>query len=207
MNVSRSIAHLFSSLGLVAAALILAPPPPLWANGSPVNIVLSYLDGTSNWGSKSAAGVAELITSEGVLRLTATDMDQIERDTYVAWLVDTASGESLSVTSFQVGADRLAHIDFERDDPIPERPWNMLLVTVEPEGSTPASPGSRHAIAGRFPLPAVSGGGRPGQLPLTGGTAPTDGGLMISPVAILAMLAVAGFAFAAGWGSRRRMHS
>src|SRR5205085_2342249 len=58
---------------------------------------------------------------------------------------------------------------------IPERDWDLVLVSVEAEGPSPTAPSNRHSIAGRVTLPAASQG-QPSELPRTGGppTLPAD---------------------------------
>ena len=55
---------------LAAPLALLAPAGPAQANGTPIRITLRYMPGLSNFGPQNATGVAELITSEGEVRLT-----------------------------------------------------------------------------------------------------------------------------------------
>src|SRR5262245_7130956 len=78
---------------LLASTLALATPAaPAWANGTPIRIVLSYLNGVSSFGPKNATGVAELITSEGEVRLTAAGLQKLgDNEEYQLWI---SSGEA-----------------------------------------------------------------------------------------------------------------
>ena len=49
-----------------------------------------------------------------------------------------------------VTSDRLSAFDVVLPDPIPDKHWNLLLVTVE-DSATPERPSDTHSIAGVFP--------------------------------------------------------
>ena len=62
---------------LAVTVALLAPAGPAQANGTPIRITLRYVDGLSNFGPRNATGVAELITSEGEVRLTAAGLQKL----------------------------------------------------------------------------------------------------------------------------------
>lgn len=195
---------------LLALATLAAPAR---ANGTPIRIVLSYLEGVSNFGPRNATGVAELITSEGEVRLTATGLQQLgESEEYRLWIIANATNERLSLATFSVADNGVARLDLVLKDPIPEKPWDLMLVSVEAKGAQPAAPSARHAIAGRFPT-VPGGGAQPSQLPNTGGDTPTGAsssaaqlgfGLSAGVLALLALLAAGLIGFALGRAGARR---
>ena len=92
------------SAALLALALTVATPVgPAWANGTPIRIVLSYLNGVSNFGPQNATGVAELITSEGEVRLTAAGLQKLaDNEEYVLWISSDETNERLRLGTVQV---------------------------------------------------------------------------------------------------------
>jgi hypothetical protein len=152
--------------GLVALTVAITPAR---ANGNPLTITLSYLDGVSNWGPTNAAGVAEMVGKEGELRLVANGLPQLGSEQYEVWILNTTRGDRMALGSFSAGDGGVGKLDLILDEPIPDKQWNMMMITVEPEAGQPSAPGARHSIAGRFPT--ASSAGRPGELPRTGGAA------------------------------------
>jgi len=153
------------ALGLVVALGL--PAAPSAANGTPFNVVLSYLNGVSTWGPTNATGVAEIATRDGEVRLSATGLPHLSGEQYVVWIVDTAQGVRRPLASFNSDG-AVARVDEVLPDSIPERAWDIVLISVESEGSLPAAPSSRHSIAGRI-QPPVTSQGQPSELPRTGG--------------------------------------
>jgi hypothetical protein len=185
---------------------------PVQANGTPIRIVLSHLNGVSNFGPQNATGVAELITSEGEVRLTAAGLQKLpDNEQYVLWITSAAANENLLLTPVNVGDGGVARVDVVLRSPIPEKPWDLMVLTVEAKGSTPPAPSDRRSIAGRFPSPGE--GGAPRVLPNTGGdvpvgtpAAPVAGwfGLSGAGAALLILLLAGGVGYAIGRvGSRR----
>jgi hypothetical protein len=157
---------------LLALLALAGWPGPARANGTPINVVLQYLGGVSNWGPPNASGVAEIITGEGEVRLQATGLPRLSGERYLLWIIDTTSNTQLPLGAFNAGADGVGRLDLVLDQPIPDGAWNLLLVTVEAEGPPPASPSNRRSIAGRIAEPGPGAGGpRPAELPRTGGPA------------------------------------
>uniref|UniRef100_A0A7C2WHM0 Anti-sigma factor n=1 Tax=Thermorudis sp. TaxID=1969470 RepID=A0A7C2WHM0_9BACT len=152
--------------GLLCLSLSLLAAPTAHANGGPVRIVLSYVQGISNWGPHEASGVLELVKAEGEVRMTATGLPSLSDEQYVLWIVQEATGEHLKLASFNANAEGVAQLDLLLPQPIPDSDWSLALVTVEssPEAS---QPGQRRSLAGHFPKPV--GARVPSQLPNTGG--------------------------------------
>jgi hypothetical protein len=197
-------------LAVILAGLGVAglPPAPVAGNGAPVNIALLYIEGISNWGPTNAAGIAELVMKEGEVRLTATGLQPLQGEDYRLSLLNTSNGDQMALATFRTGDDRVARLDLVLNEAIPEKGWNLLLVSVGPDQQSASSDqqsairnpqsairnGGRRSIAGRFPLPESSQG-RPAELPRTGDGGPaTDGaspllvgalGLLLGVVATL----------------------
>lgn len=212
---TRHRARAFVAAAALGLGLALGlPAVPGHANGSPINVTLTYLPGVSNWGPTNATGVAELVFREGEVRLTATGLPALQDERYRLWLINTVTGEELPLVGFNSDDDGVARLDRVLEDAIPDRDWNLLLVTVEPNGNPARAPGDRRAIAGRI-VPPTTGQERPGELPRTGG-APEPGLPLAAPgrqstfpaglaaaAALLPVALVAGFGLGR-WTTRRR---
>jgi len=207
---------------LVAAALLVlalaVPTGPVQANGTPVRIVLSYLPGVSNFGPQNATGVAELITSEGEARLQAAGLQKLpDAEQYVLWISSGGSNERIPLAAVPVSDGGVIKLDLVLRSPIPEKSWDLMVLTVEAKGDLPDTPSERRAIAGRFSMTAGEGP-RPGQLPNTGGadtaeipsaitaTAPASGlfGLNGGVGVLLLLLVVGGMGYVVGRAGSRR---
>ncbi|MBX5492385.1 MAG: anti-sigma factor [Chloroflexi bacterium] len=175
-------------LGLVTAALVLlAMPSGVHANGTPINVVLQYLNGVSNWGPTNASGVAEIITGEGEVRLQATGLPRLTGERYQLWIIDSSTNTQLPLGAFNASPDGVGRLDLVLDQPIPDSSWNLLVVTVEAEGAPPATPSNRRSIAGRIAEPGPGGSTRPAELPRTGGP-PDDVPPSTRPLPVLALI-------------------
>jgi hypothetical protein len=170
VEVARSLSLPLRALALGLVLVVGLPAAPSAANGIPFNVVLSYLNGVSTWGPTNATGVAEIATRDGEVRLSATGLPRLSGEQYVVWIVDTAQGVRQPLASFNSDGT-VGRVDEVLPESIPERAWDIVLVSVEAEGRMPAAPSSRHSIAGRI-QPPVTSQGQPSELPRTGG-APT----------------------------------
>ncbi|MCC6177610.1 MAG: anti-sigma factor [Chloroflexi bacterium] len=200
--------------GLAVAALLglaLAfgqPAGPVAANGTPFHIVLSYLNGVSNWGPRNATGTAEVTTSEGEVRLTAAGLEPLpDNEEYRVWIVSSATNDLMSLGTFGVDQRGVGRLDRVLPQPIPEKPWDTMLLTVEAKGSNPSTPGDRHSIAGRFPTTASAQpnvlpntGGNPGSSQVAGPTSAVHGwyGLSTGGLILLALLVAGAIGFGLG---------
>jgi hypothetical protein len=220
LGATSSMLRYAASWRLLAAALlfclITVPAAPAQANGTPVRIVLSYLNGVSNFGPQNATGVAELITSEGEVRLQAAGLQKLgENEEYRLWISSTAANQRMPLGAVEIGESGVARMDIVLKSPIPEQPWDLMVITVEQKGQEPAAPSEKRAIAGRFSMTPGEGQEQPRQLPNTGGDVP-DGAITPAPVAgmiglslggivLLLLLMAGGVGYALGRvGSRRR---
>jgi hypothetical protein len=194
---------------LVAVAVLLATAfstTTVLADATPIQLMLLYVADVSNTGTTGASGVAELVLPEGEVRLSATDLPALEgSNRYVAWLVNSESNQYLRLGSFNANAENAVHFEDVLPDAIPNKNWNLLLVTVESELS-PSRPSNQHSIAGVFPRSDREA--PPQLLPNTGG-ADDDYILPVSnrpdwlPMAGLATLTLS-VGLAAGYGLGKR---
>ncbi len=174
---SRAMRRLLFMLLLLLVLAGTAPlgPRPVQANGTPVKVILTYRPGLSNWGPQTASGIAEIVFGEGEVRLLATGLPQLQGERYTIWLMRSDSGEALALAQGDADRNSGVRIDTVLNDSIPEKGWDIVLLTVEPAGVLPPSPGSQHSIAGYFPRESAGGAGgelpRPRELPRTGGEA------------------------------------
>jgi hypothetical protein len=155
-------------LALVAIVSAFSAGHIALADAAPIELVLLYTPNVSNTGTTKASGIAELVMSEGEVRINATDLPRLDGDKrYVAWLLNSTTNEFQRVGAFNT-AESTGAVQYENvlDDAIPDKGWNMLLITVE--GSADAdSPSNHHSIAGIFPN--ADEATLPGLLPNTGG--------------------------------------
>jgi hypothetical protein len=196
------------------ACLLTVPAGRAEANGTPVRIVLSFMNGVSNFGPQNATGVAELITSEGEVRLQAAGLQKLgDNEQYTLWISSTAANQRMALGAVPIGDGGVARMDMVLKSPIPERPWDLMVITVEQKDSEPAAPSEKRSIAGRFSM-TPGEGERPNQLPNTGGDVP-DGMIAPSPVtgmiglstaslALLLLIAAGGVGYALGRVGARR---
>jgi hypothetical protein len=143
------------------------------ADATPVQLVLIYMPNVSNTGTVSASGIAELVMPEGEVRITAADLPRLDGDKqYVAWAVNTDTNDFQRLAAFNTAeSTRAVHYENVLADAIPNRHWNLLLVTIE-DTVEAARPSSQHSIAGVFPGPDNSP--LPVALPNTGGEPLSD---------------------------------
>ena len=197
---------------LAAATALLAPANPVQANGTPIRITLRYQPGLSNFGPRSATGVAELITSEGEVRLTAAGLQKpADGEEYALWISSDETGERMRLGVVGVNDGGVGRLDTVLRQPIPEKPWNLMVISVEAKDSQPAAPSNKLSIAGRFSMSGEGGGAAPRVLPNTGGDTPTTGtpttgllGLSNGGTILLVLLLVGGIGFALGRAGARR---
>ena len=139
------------------------------ADANPTQLVLLYMPNVSNTGTQSASGVAELVMSEGEVRIQAADLPRLDGDQqYVAWLVNSHTNDFLKLGNFNT-AQSTGAVDYEtvESDAIPDKTWNLLLITVE-DGAAADHPSNQHSIAGTFP--SADNQALPEILPNTGGS-------------------------------------
>ena len=143
------------------------------ADATPVQLVLLYMPNISTTGTPAASGVAELVLPEGEVRLSVTDLPRLDApQQYVAWVVNSQTNEFLRLGAFNT-AQSTGAVRYEQvlPDPIPDKHWSLLLVTVE-DTPTPDRPSNVHSIAGVFP--PTGSQPSPNLLPNTGGPVPVQ---------------------------------
>jgi hypothetical protein len=138
------------------------------ADAAPVQLVLLYMPNVSNTGTSQASGVAELVPSEGEVRIQAAALPRLDGgQQYVAWVINTQTNQFDKLGSFNT-AQSTGAVDYEtvEQDAIPDNSWNLLLVTVE-DNVNADHPSNHHSIAGTFPN--ADNQALPEILPNTGG--------------------------------------
>lgn len=201
-----------AALCLLLSGVMAAGHTPAQANGVPVRVLLSYVRGVSTWGPADATGVAEVAKSEGEVSGSVIGLPPLQGEVYHIWLMNTGTGETFPAGSFTIGAGQhTASFRHRLLTEIPDRNWNLLLLTVEREGGVPQAPGDQKSLAGYFPSQTS---GMPQQLPRTG-----TGGLVSTASAIpdtgdgprsvvlaaglLALVCAAGTVLARAWRASR----
>ncbi len=163
-QVPKSIVFLWV-LALCLLHLALTPTPAQ-ADATPIRVVLSYLDGVSNWGPKQASGLMELVRQEGEVRLTARGLPAMGTMHYVLWITREGSDDVYRLGEPLLQADGTAVLDLLLPTAVPDRAWNLALLTLE-DSPNPEHPGPRRSLAGRFPQFSPEGP-LPRSLPNTG---------------------------------------
>jgi hypothetical protein len=158
-------------VGFMAACVWLATAALAFADATPVSLVLVYLPNVSNTGTPSASGIAELVMPEGEVRISATELPRLDGDkSYVAWVVNTETNQFYRLGAFNSARSGTIRFENVLPDAIPNKHWNLLLVTVETSAEA-AEPSKTHSIAGVFPR--ADSEPLPGVLPNTGGIDPS----------------------------------
>ena len=170
------------------------------ADATPVQLILIYTPNVSNTGTTAATGIAELVMPEGEFRLEATDLPRLEGNKqYVAWLVNTSTNEFQRLGAFNTTESSGAvHYETVLPDAIPNKHWNLLLVTVE-NSPTPDRPSAKHSIAGVFP--STDNQSLPGVLPNTGGDPDAYAPLATSRPDWLSIVGLTALTFGLGSGA------
>ncbi|MBI2885967.1 MAG: hypothetical protein HYY02_02030 [Chloroflexi bacterium] len=148
-------------------------PEVVQGNGTSIKVVLSYLSGVSNFGSQSAAGVAEIVMKEGEIKITALGMQPLTSQTYQVWLANTRSGEVWN--GGRVSPDPRGNVSATNilAGEIPDKGYNLVFLSVEEPDVAPRTPSQQRSIAGHFPT-SPAPGQQPEQLPNTGDALSVD---------------------------------
>jgi hypothetical protein len=168
---------------VVTAALALLAVPGVLANGAPVKIPLTRLPGVVNFADvPTARGEAQITAVEGDVSLIVTGLDRLQSELYQGWLVNTKTGDRLSVAKFNVTADGTAKN--QSIVVLGNKTYDLFVVTVEPEPDPSPNPDDRIVLAGYWP------GREPANLQLTataaairqtpGATPPTPSGTVVT---------------------------
>ncbi len=182
---------------LLGVAVTVAVVLWLWlAGGSraeafPVRVILSHVPTVSTFGPPQATGVVLITFSEGDVRADFVDLPVLDRtDRYALWLRNSTTGELLLLGTFDATPLPVTHVDLLLPEPIPERGWDTVLVTVEPEPDSDPAPDARIVLVGALPGTPVELDLMPPTLPETGTGRAMKGtsGLLAANTAVLAVL-------------------
>jgi hypothetical protein len=140
-----------------------------FADATPVQLILTYMPNVSNTGTTAASGIAELVLPEGEVRVSAAGLPRLEgAEEYVAWVLNTETNHVYRLGSFNSQETGTVRFEEVLPDAIPDRRWNLFLITVEKEPE-PSRPSGRHSIAGMLSNVRPEEQPLPAQLPNTGG--------------------------------------
>src|SRR5579883_1975789 len=90
---------------MAAAAALLIGMHVAFANGVPVRVKLSWLDGISNWGPRSATGEAELVLSEGTGKFAVSGLPRLAgNQVYQLWVINQTTHAVKLLSEFNVDA-------------------------------------------------------------------------------------------------------
>jgi hypothetical protein len=156
----------FSVPTALLAALLWATTA--FADATPVQLLLLYTPNVSNTDTPAASGVAELVMPEGEVRISAAGLPHLSgAERYVAWLVNSTTNQAYRLGSFNsIEGSEAVHYEDVLPDAIPNRQWNLLLVSIETSAEADR-PSSKRSIAATFPRSEREP--PPDQLPNTGG--------------------------------------
>ena len=148
---------------LVLVALLLTPALAAQANGNNQVIFLTYLPGVSNSGNKSASGIAVVDLVTGEVAVQVTNMTQIVDEHYEVWL----TGPNLTDPVHVAALPPDGHLPTVIVPNLPPMDYRYVLLTLESDGATPATPGDKRSLAGVFPnaeaVAELAGVGSSGQ--------------------------------------------
>lgn len=130
-------------------ALALLVPSSAFANGTPIKILLTKVNGVTNFGSPNARGIAEITLVEGDAKLTVTQLDRLTNELYQAWLVNTKTGERVPIGKFNTTADGTAVVNSIVT--LGNKEYDLFAITVEPEPDPSPEADSRIVLAGYWP--------------------------------------------------------
>jgi hypothetical protein len=122
---------------------------PGLANGTPVKIPLSKLAGVVNFGGEPAGGLAEVVAVEGDVTVQVQGLPRRNNELYQSWLVNTRTGDRVSVGKFNTTADGTARIASVVQ--LGNREFDLFVVTVEPEPDPSPNEDARIVLAGYWP--------------------------------------------------------
>lgn len=129
---------------------------PIGPQGVPLMVWLGYVEGVSTWGPTGATGFAEVSIRLGEVRLHASGLPVLPDEHYRVWIVDTSGGERVALGGFKADEAGTARLDLAFRDPLPERRWDLVLVSVEADGGQPSEPSARRSMAGYVPAYGVT---------------------------------------------------
>lgn len=198
---------------LILAVLILTPPFAAHANGNNQVIFLTYLPEISNYGNKSATGIAVVDLHTGEVSVQAANLTLTANEHYEVWLTGPNLADPVHVAALPSDG----HLPTVIVPDLPQQDYRYVLLTFEADGTTPTTPGGKQALAGVFPnaeaVAPVKGVGASGQpvtseppsahLPNTGALLP-DRWVQIGAIAVFVGMVIG---FGARWVLSEKNHS
>jgi hypothetical protein len=139
------VKRLFFVVSLVLALVA----SPTFANGTPVKIDLTKINGITNFGSPNARGVAEITVVEGDSKVTVTQLERLTNELYQAWLVNTKTGERVPIGKFNTTADGTAVVNSVVT--LGNKEYDLFVITAEVEPDPSPDADSRIVLAGYWP--------------------------------------------------------
>ncbi len=166
----RSGAILCVALAIACGGAVFSQSTAVHAEAQAVRVILSYVPIISNWGPPDASGVVLITYSEGDVRADLVGLPQLADDeSYEMWLMHSESGEMHSLARFTAPADgAVTYVDQLLPEAIPDRGWDYVLISVEPEPDPDPAADPRRTITGAIPGTAAEGEQFPPLLPQTG---------------------------------------
>lgn len=166
---ARLAVGLVVAAGLALGSLPARPADACQIGCTPINLILAPLPNLSNVAPEEATGIVELVLTEGEARGRVVGLPALGEEVYQAWLVNTGTDEALSFGTFATDQERRGQFRFIVEQDIPDRGWNLFLITVEPrQDPEPARQSDKRSIGAFFPG-ATGRDAAPRSLPNTGG--------------------------------------
>lgn len=120
----------------IACPRLTGPGQAAYANGNPAKVTLSYTQGISNFGPQNAT--ASQRSSPKKVRLASPPPLQVLRgEQYHFWIISSATNERFHLGSFTVDPSGVGKLDVVKKEGIPDKSWDLALISVEAEGSSP----------------------------------------------------------------------
>ena len=150
-------------LVFVLLTLLLTPLLTVRANGNNQVIFLTYLPAVSNYGNKSASGIAVVDLVTGEVAVQVTNLTLTDNGQYEVWL----TGPNLTNAVHVAALPSDGHLPTLIVPNLPPMDYRYVLLTFETDGATPATPGDKRSLAGVFSnaeaIAALAGVGSSGQ--------------------------------------------
>lgn len=154
---------------VIAALLLALGLAPVRAEAETIRVILSHVPVLSNWGPTEANGVVLISYAEGDVRADLVGLPRLAAgEHYGLWLWNSATGASYALAQVNAVAEGTTYVDQLLPEPIPDRGWDYVLVTVENASSAGTAPSERIAIVGSLPGTPAEAEIFPPALPQTG---------------------------------------
>jgi hypothetical protein len=176
----------------VIAVAALASFQSVYAESTATRVILSHVPVVSNWGPEGANGVVVYTLDEGDVRADLVGLPVLDAgQAYEMWLVNSGSGERYSMVRFNAAADGdVTYIDQLLPEAMPDKGWDQVQITVEPEPDTDPDASGLIAIVGGVAGTSAEAAQFPPILPETGTPVRHDGGVMLLGLVVAAFVFV-----------------